>query len=107
MTDRILYERDDPLTSRRTEVVIDNDTGLPLIVRYMDTKPIVESAKQLASNFDKHRKNPHGVTHVARIDINTWAQLTRLGITRDEKAFNVWLDSREAMYFRCDDRRKL
>ena len=107
MTDRILYERDDPLTSRRTEVVIDSDTGFPLIVRHMDTKPIVESAKQLASNFDKHRKNPHGVTHVARIDINTWAQLTRLGITRDEKAFNVWLDSREAMYFRCDDRRKL
>lgn len=100
-----LYERWDEVTRRHTEVVIDGDTGLPLIIRVQDNKPIVESAKRIAANFDRNVRRE--VTHVARIDINTWAHLTRLGITKDEKAFNAWLDSREARAFRCDDARRL
>lgn len=103
--DRILYERDDPITRRRTEVVIDNDTGLPLIVKYQDARPVMESAKRIASGFDKHVKRD--ITHVARIPLNVWNRLVRVGIARDEKAMNAWLDMREARSFRCDDARKL
>jgi hypothetical protein len=100
-----LYERYDPVTTRHTEVITDTDTGLPLIVRTQNARLIMESAKRIASNFDPHVKRD--ITHVARIDANTWANLTRLGITRDPKAFNAWLDSREARYFRTDDGRRI
>jgi hypothetical protein len=100
-----LYERYDPVTTRHTEVITDTDTGLPLIVRTQNARLIMESAKRIASNFDPHVKRD--ITHVARIDANTWANLTRLGITRDQKAFNAWLNSREARYFRTDDSRRI
>jgi hypothetical protein len=102
-----LYERWDATTQRHTEVITDTDTGLPLIVRTQNTRPVVESAKRLAANFDKHTHGKGDFVHVARIDINTWANLTRLGITRDPVAFNKWLDSREARYFRTDDSRRI
>jgi hypothetical protein len=105
MSTQPLYERYDPVTTRHTEVVADSETGLPLIVRTQNARLIMESAKRLASNFDPHVKRD--ITHVARIDINTWANLTRMGITRDPVAFNKWLNSREARYFRTDDARRI
>jgi hypothetical protein len=105
MADTPLYERYDPETQRSTEVFTDGDTGLPVFVYSQNYKPILESAKAIASSFDPHIKRE--VVHVARIDANTWAHLVRIGIARDEKAMNAWLNSREGRAFRCDDGRKL
>jgi hypothetical protein len=102
-----LYQRYDEVTRRSTEVIRDDETGLPLIVHSQSVQPIVESAKRIASSFDKHRRNPDGWTHVARIPAVIWRQLQRLGITKDEKAFNAWLDLRECRAFRTDDARRL
>jgi hypothetical protein len=88
-------------------VVTDSETGLPLIVRTQNARLIMESAKRIASNFDPHVHGKSDFVHVARIDANTWANLTRRGITRDTKAFNAWLNSREARYFRTDDARRI
>ena len=62
-----------------------------------------------ASNFDqiKPRTGSEEWTHVARIPAVIWARLQRLGITRDEKAFNAWLQLPEAAHLRTDDRRRL
>jgi hypothetical protein len=105
VTDRTIYETWNADTQRSTELLIDGETGLPVIVRSQNTAPIVASAQAIASNYDPLVQRD--VTHVARIPINIWAQLQRLGITRDEKAFNKWLDSRDASKFRTDNRRKL
>ena len=102
-----LYDNWNPVTRRGTTIETDSETGLPLIVQTQDTKPIVESAKALASNFDKHRPNPDGITHVARIPMVIWQQLQKLGITRDQKALNAWLDERDNRVFRTDDARRI
>jgi hypothetical protein len=101
-----LYHSYDPVTERATEITTDADVGL-VIVHAQNTRPIVESAKALASNFDRHRRNPHGFTHVARVPLVVWQRWQRLGITNDEKALNAMLDSRECRLFRTDDGRKL
>ena len=106
MTTR-LYDAWNPVTRRGTEIVTDSETGLPLIVHTQDYKPIVESAKRLASNFDRHVHPHNDMTHVARIPILEWVKLTKLGITKDPKAFNAYLDSREARQFRTDDARRI
>jgi hypothetical protein len=100
-----LYERYDRETQRHTKVVTDGETGLPLIIRSQNYKPILESAKAIAASFDPHVKRD--VVHVARIDRNTWANLVRIGIAGDEKAMNAWLNSREGRAFRTDDGRRL
>lgn len=107
MTTRLLYGSYDEATRRATEVVTDDETGLPVIIHSQAVQPIVESAKRIASNYDPHRRNPHGWTHVARIPLVIWRQLQRLGITRDEKALNAWLDGRDQRVFRTDDNRRL
>jgi len=107
MTETILYDAYNPVTQRSTEIVTDSETGLPVIITSQNTRPIVESAKALASNFDKHRPNPDGITHVARIPMVIWQQLQKLGITRDQKALNAWLDERDNRVFRTDDARRI
>jgi hypothetical protein len=107
MVDRTIYETWNPETQRSTEVVIDGETGYPIIVRSQNYRPILESAKALASNFDRHVQPKGPFVHVARLDANTWAWLNVLGITKDEKAFKAFLNSREARFYRTDDGRKL
>ena len=102
---RTLYESWNPVTQRATEV--STDGGDLVFVHSQNTKPIVESAKALAANFDPHVPRPHGMTHVARIPLVIWRQLEKLGITKDEKALNAWLDNRDNRVFRTDDARKL
>jgi hypothetical protein len=104
---RTIYESWNPITQRSTDVELDSETGLPVITHSQNTKPIVESAKRLASAFDPHAKRPNDMVHVARIPLVIWNRLQMLGITKDEKALNAWLDSRECRLFRCDDGRKL
>jgi hypothetical protein len=101
-----LYESWNPVTQRATEVTEDDDVGL-IFVHSQNTRPIVESAKALASNFDPHQRNRDDVVHVARIPIGIYMQLRRLGITQDRKAFDAWLDARDNRVFRTDDGRKL
>jgi hypothetical protein len=105
VTDTPLYERWDAETQRSTEVFTDGETGLPVFVKSQNTKPIVESAKAIASSFDPHVKRD--ITHVARIPMVVYQRLQMLGITKDPVAFNKWLDSRECRLFRCDDGRRL
>jgi hypothetical protein len=103
----LIYEKDDPLTRRRTEVETDAEAGL-VFVHSQDTKAIVESAKALAASSDPSaawRRN--GVVHVARIPMVEWNRISRLGITRDPKAFNEYLNLRETRAFRTDDGRKI
>jgi hypothetical protein len=103
-----LFESYNPQTQRATEVTTDPDTGNLVFIHSQNTKPIVESAKRLAANFDPHVARPaHGFTHVARIPLVIWRELERLGITQDEKAMNRWLDERDNRVFRVDDARKL
>ena len=105
----VLYDNYRPEAQRRTRVILDAETGLPLIVHQGNAHAVAENAKRLASHFDatKARTGSDEWTLVARIDANTFANLTRLGIAGDEKAMNAWLDHPEAAAFRTDDRRKL
>jgi len=104
-----LYDHTNPATRRRTRVTVDAETLLPLILSSQDTGPILNSAKALASNFDpiKTRTGSDEWTHVARIPLVMWQRLNALGITRDERAMNAWLDHPEAAHLRTDDRRTL
>jgi hypothetical protein len=102
---RTIYESYDPVTQRATEVTSDSD-GLTFI-HSQNTKPIVESAKALAANFDPLAKRPDEIVHVARIPRVVWNELERLGITRDQKALDRWLNERDNRVFRTDDGRKL
>jgi hypothetical protein len=101
---RTLYENYDEATQRATEITSDDDVGL-VFVHSQNTKPIIESAKAIASSFDPLVRRD--TTHVARIPINIYQHLQRLGITKDRKAFEAWLDHRDNCVFRTDDRRKL
>jgi hypothetical protein len=65
----------------------------------------VESAKTIASSFDPLVRRD--TVHVARIPLVVWRQLQRLGITRDEKALNAWLNDPAHHVFRTDDRSRL
>lgn len=96
---RPLYERYDPVTLRNTEVEVDGKEML--FIHSQDTKPIVESAKAIASSFDPLVRRD--TVHVARIPLVIWRQLQRLGITNDEKALNRWLNDRNNRVFRTDD----
>lgn len=101
---QLLYQSYNPTTRRGTEVETDAAHGL-LITHTQDTKPITESAKQIASHFDPLVKRD--TVHVARIPAVIWRRLQRLGITNDEKAFNAWLNDKDNAVFRTDDGGKL
>ena len=101
-----IYHSFNPLTGRSTLLEDCGSDGLYL-QDHQNTTPIVESAKRLASNFDKHHHPKQPFTHVARIPAVVWQNLARLGITQDRKAFAAWLNTREAQAFRTDDGRKV
>ena len=100
-----LYGRYDARTGRSTQVTVDAETGLPVITKSQQVRPIVESAKRIASNFSG--PNPEGVTHVARIPLVVWQRLMQTGVAKDEKALSKWLNERDNRVFRTDDGRKL
>jgi hypothetical protein len=102
-----LYDAWNPVTRRSTEIVTDSETGLPVIIQVQDLKPIIEANKRQANAFDKHAKRPDDITHVARIPMVVWQRLMRLGIAKDPKALNAWLDERDNRVFRTDDARRL
>jgi hypothetical protein len=100
-----LYEHYDEVTQRATEITTDEDTGHLVFVHSQGTRDIVESAKAIASSFDPMVKRD--TTHVARIPLNIYMRLRRLGIPQDPKRWNAWLDDPDNSVFRVDNRRKL
>jgi hypothetical protein len=76
-----------------------------VFIHSQDTAPIVESAKAIASSFDPLVRRD--TVHVARVPLVVWQRWERMGITRDPKALNAMLDSRECRLFRTDDGRKI
>jgi len=105
MADRTILTTWNPVTRRSTELVVDGETGLPLITHSQDCKPILDANKRLANNFTG--PNKEGWTLVARVPAVVWQEWSRLGITKDEKALNAVLQMRESMYLRTDDRRRI
>ena len=101
---QLIYEHYDEVTRRSTEVETDPDVGL-VFTHSQDTRPITESAKAIASNFDPLVRRD--TIHVARIPLVIWRHLEKLGITKDEKALNNWLNDRDNAVFRTDDRSRL
>lgn len=104
-----LYDHTNPAKRRRTRVLLDADTNLPLIVTEHDPRPLLDANKRLAGHFDpiKSRTGSDEWTLVARIDASTWSHWTKLGITRDDKALTAVLNMRECQHFRTDDGRRL
>jgi hypothetical protein len=105
VADRTILDRWDETTRLSTELIVDGETGLPLIRHTQDVRPILEANKRLAANFSGPSKT--GYTLVARVPVVTWNEWRRLGITQDQAALNAALQMREAMYLRTDDRRRL
>jgi hypothetical protein len=102
-----LYESWRPVELRSTEVVYDADEKMTHFFTAQETKPIVESAKAIAANFDKHVDPKRPIQHVARIPYVIYQRLLLTGIAKDPKAFRQWLNSREGRLMRCDDGRAL
>lgn len=101
---RLLYDSYSPVTRRGTEIEHDHEAGL-VFTHTQDTKPIVEQCKRDASNFDPLVRRD--TVKVASIPLVIWRQLQRLGITKDEKALNAWLNDPDNSVFRTDDRSRL
>lgn len=113
MADTVLFNKYNGTTRRRTKIIADQETGLPLImVHHQDVRPIVEDNKRLANNVDRHdqfrrRTRGAGMVQVASIPNIIYWRLARMGITRDPKALRKWLSRRDARLFRTDDGRNL
>jgi hypothetical protein len=94
------------VTRRYDEVETDSDPSVGLVITHtQDTRPIVESAKAIASNFDPLVRRD--TVHVARIPLVIMNQLRKLGIAQDPKRFADWLNDPDNSVFRTDDRSKL
>ena len=104
MTDRTIFESWNPDTQRSTELVIDTD-GQSWITQTQNVKAILEANKRQSNNFQG--PNKEGFTHIARVPMVTWAEWTRLGITKDQAALKAALEMRESMFLRTDDRRRI
>lgn len=107
MADRTVWTGWNPVTRRSTELVIDGETGLPLIVHTQDLRPILEANKRASNDFDRLAPNPHGMTRVASIPMVIWRQWQALGITKDERLLNAELDKPENRFLRTDGGRQL
>ena len=100
----ILYDNFDPISRRYTEIETDHEAGL-VITHTQDVRPIVESAKAIASGFDPLVRRD--TIHVARIPLVIMNQLRKLGIAQDPKRFADWLNDPDNSVFRTDDRSKI
>jgi hypothetical protein len=107
-----LFFETDPVTRSMTRITQDALTGLTLIQRAQDYRPIVEFNKRLAGLFDRHQARALAVKsvggrYVANIPNQEFFKLLRLGITRDRTAFRRWLSRRDTRHFRTDDGSRL
>jgi hypothetical protein len=100
-----LYERYDEVTTRYTEIVTDDETGLPLITYTQDVKPILEANRRAANNFQG--TNKHDITRVASIPNVVVQRLMQTGVWWDQKAMKRYLDDPANRWLRTDDARRL
>jgi hypothetical protein len=108
----VLYDNTDHEARLRTRVVVDIETGLPLIITTQNVRPIIEANKKAANGVDRHvqrrrRLAGSGMTHIASIPRVVWRQLVEQGVTRDERRLLKWLSERDHRFFRVDDGKKL
>lgn len=108
----VLYDNVNHDAGTHTRVVVDSDTGLPLIIKTQNVRPITEANKLRANAIDRHQQRKRrlkgaGLTQVAEIPIVIWHQLEVEGITRDRTRLLKWLSERDMRFFRVDDGRKL
>lgn len=111
---RPLYESVDSGARKRTRVIADSDTGLPLIVTEQDVRPILEANRRLQAQFDKAqtRRSRGRWRRVAELPMVVVLQLNQLGIMRgfhvlDERAFRRVLSDPDNRHLRTDDGRRL
>ena len=100
-----LYEKYDEVTTRYTEIVTDDETGLPLITYTQDVKPILEDNKRRAANFTG--TNKQDITHVASIPNVVVQRLMQTGVWWDQQAMKRYLDDPDNRWLRTDDARRL
>ena len=62
MADRTILDRWDETIRLSTELIVDGETGLPLIRHTQDVRPILEANKRLANNFTESRTRALGPT---------------------------------------------
>lgn len=98
----LIYERADPISLRRTRVVRDAETGLPLIVSSQAVQRIADDAKRYAGIYDKHVARRRGGRMVAMVPAVIVEHLMKMGIWQDPKAKLEWLSRRDAQAFRTD-----
>jgi hypothetical protein len=108
----LLYENIDAPALKRTRLIRDSETGLPLIITEQNTKLIIDDNRRLAGQVDRHeqrrrRTRGSGMVQIASIPIVVWRQLQASGVARDETRLLKWLSERDHRYFRTDDGRKL
>ncbi len=105
----VLLDRTDPTRRKRTEVVRDAETGLPIVRIRQDTQAIIDDNKRASSDFDPHfaRRERTGFVRVASLPNVVVMQLREAGIWRDPKALTKWLDQPENRHFRTDGGRRL
>ncbi len=104
-----LYDRSDTVRRKRTVIVRDAETGLPIIKTVQDTTHVTDANKRASSDFDPYvaRKARGGFVRVASLPAVVVMQLRAAGIWRDQKALNKWLDQPENRHFRTDGGRRL
>jgi hypothetical protein len=110
----LLFEAVNAGARKRTRVIADNATGLPLIVTEQDTAPILAANKRAANDWrrDDHRRTPGGWRHVAELPLVAVLQLMQQGVMRglhvvDDKKFRAVLNDPDYRLFRRDNGARL
>lgn len=108
----VLLNEYDRGRSVRTKVIMDRDTGLPVIVTHQDTRTIIDDNRRIQNSVDKHelrRRHQRGAggVQIASIPMVVYMRLRKLGITKDRKAMRKWLSDPQNRFFRTDDGRRL
>jgi hypothetical protein len=107
----LLYSRADPVQRRRTEIIRDSETGLPLIMRVShDPTQILDENKRWSNAFDHAaaaRKNPAGMVRVASVPKPIYNYLKMIGLWDDKPRLMRFLDQPENLWLRTDGGRRL
>lgn len=111
----VLIDDYDPGRGLRTKVIMDRDTGLPLIVTEQNTgamRAIVDDNRRIQNNVDRHELRRRHLRHsggvqIASLPMVVYMRLRALGITKDRKAMRKWLSDPNNRFFRTDDGRRL
>ena len=83
----------DPRKRIAKQVIIDDDNPDQMHIRWkQDVTAIVEGNKTLEELHEEKRGDQFLQYHIARLPLKIFMELDAVGITKDEKAFNKWLN---------------